>query len=269
MKKSYVNKNFELLFEKEENKSEKIDNQITNFINSKRNALERHILSYKMKKENVEELYIDYVFLFNKINELTSDISEEEEDQICYLINSLSSVKAICVNMNAYIIETEDGKIEFSKIDELFPLIADKNLEKCETRQGKCHNDSIIFGTKMLDSYNVNNQIVTGYIYYGSDKSKYIHTWNEFNMSGKNYVLDYTCNIIMNKDGYYLLRHIKEKDIISKINIEDILKDHLKIIQISKGKECIDYKTYLTCRDEIMKDLEKNNDIFEQSREEK
>ncbi len=36
--------------------------------------------------------------------------------------------------------------------------------------------------------------------------------------------------------------------------------------QIDNGEDYIDFKTYLTCRDEIMRDLQKNIDIFHDER---
>lgn len=64
--------------------------------------------------------------------------------------------------------------------------------------------------------------------------------------------------------GYYSLNHISE--IISRINCLDIETDEKVFYQIDNGDYNIDYKTYLTCRDEMMRDLQRNIDIFNKER---
>lgn len=59
----------------------------------------------------------------------------------------------------------------------------------------------------------------------------------------------------------YALNHIDK--IISRINCVDIANDEKIYEQIDNGDWHIDFKTYLTCRDEIMRDLQRNLDIFD------
>lgn len=99
-------------------------------------------------------------------------------------------------------------------------------------------------------SLNFPNEVVTGFIYGISDKVKYLHSWIEFNKDGNEYVIDYTMNVIMNKEGYYFIRQAEE---LSRISNQDILFD---------SKISINSKVYLVFRHEIMKELEKNSFLF-------
>ena len=74
-------------------------------------------------------------------------------------------------------------------------------------------------------------------------------------------LLDSTFNVIMNKEGYYLLRHVEP---ISKIDSKSITEDWYKYGELLYK---LDLKTYLTYRDEIINDLEKNKQLFQKAKE--
>lgn len=172
-------------------------------------------------------------------------------------------VKEVKENNGSIKIETTFGEIKFSEIERFFPdLDVDDDIKK-DSRTGECHRRAVEF-SKKLKNMGIENDVVTANRCITADKTKYLHSWIEFKINGQELVLDYTQNVVMNKEGYYALNHIDK--IISKINCADIINDEKIYKQIHNGDYYIDLKTYLTCRDEIMRDLQKNIDIFNEER---
>lgn len=101
-----------------------------------------------------------------------------------------------------------------------------------------------------------NSIVLTGYIVIG--KYKILHSVVEVNKDGKIEILDWTKNIIMNKEDYINLFDFK---VLTQIKIENILND-FEIL--NKFLPNFSLKTYLVFRDELMKDLEKNKFMLEE-----
>lgn len=127
-----------------------------------------------------------------------------------------------------------------------------------ENRHGNCHYKSI----KISKSLEMPNDLVTGYVYGISDKTKFLHSWVEFEVKGKELVIDYTLNIIMNKEGYYYLQHARP---LSRISNEDLVNDDEYIRKFNKLGH-FNIKEYLTFRDEIVNDFKKNQKLFDEER---
>ena len=98
---------------------------------------------------------------------------------------------------------------------------------------------------------------------YGiSDKEKNIHTWIEFEEGKNEYVIDYTFNVLMNKEGYYYLRKAEPLSIITskEMNSDRKLGIFDKDNEMANGKGIgISEKEYLLFRNEILNDLLKNS----------
>ena len=275
-----MNKNtYKLLFEEPEKESKQIDNLRYCFFRGKKHTKE----NIDKVKEDVKFLvdyekdYFYYKELDDLIQYLTSKMCQGRKQRYIKEIQDLDIVNNINeVKRNHYVINTIDGKISFCTIDGIVSE-KDKLLNSFEdeeelktyynkianfsTRVHKCHYLGI-YSSQMLEEYfNIKNYLVTGYTCFATEKSKYLHSWNEFEYNGEQYVLDSTLNVIMNKEGYYLLRHIEE--IVEKIESDKIISDYEKYGEIINK---LGIKVYVTSRDLIIKEIEKN---FNNSREER
>ena len=119
-----------------------------------------------------------------------------------------------------YEIETNEGIIDFSPIGynndisfSINPIITNnkevikeslkhgdwrihlKEISTIKTRIGKCHPFAIDTSRMLRDYFGIDNSVVTGYTIYSTEKSKYLHSWNEFTTKdGQELVLDSTFN---------------------------------------------------------------------------
>ena len=129
----------------------------------------------------------------------------------------------------------------------LFPDI------ETEKREGTCGEKSLDI-SRFLD---IPNEVVTGYCYGYTDQAIYLHSWVEIELNQKDYVIDGTLNAIINKDGYYYLRHVEPISRISSAVIESDI--HTYLFQLGQ----IVPQVYFVYRDEIVKDFKKNDFIFQ------
>ena len=155
------------------------------------------------------------------------------------------------------IIDTKEGVVKAKILSEVLPQLKeiDSKIQTSE-RLGNCHQGSLDICSILANPH----EIVTGYIYGPSDKAKYIHTWIECLIKEKECVIDYTMNAFMNKEGFYI---IKNPEPISRISGQDIKADAKKY---GSFLEKINIRQYLLYRDEIIKDLEKNGQFFDEDR---
>ena len=116
-----------------------------------------------------------------------------------------------------------------------------------EDRYGKCHCNSILLAKQLDDS-----KILTGYINVGN--YKVLHSVVVANKKGVLLVYDWTQNLIMPLDEY---RKIFNFVVIEEVGSKVMLNDLSKLYDISMTD-----KVYLTFRDEIINDLGKNEEIF-------
>lgn len=178
-------------------------------------------------------------------------------------LNELKNLKDYVVNIKVeenekfnlpeVTIETTKGVIRAIQFSSLAPEV--KNLFpfiESDKRFGNCYD----FAYNISLNLGVPNQIVTGYIYGYSDKSKFLHSWVESTINDEEYVIDGTLNAIINKEGYYLMQHAKP---ITKID-DSVLKSDIK--NYVNEMQSIPLEVYYVFRDEIVNDLEKNQSIL-------
>lgn len=250
----FLAKSFKELYIDPEDRSEQWDNKVfeLGFL-GKVEELDEHINS-------ADELYFEERQIYTAINKFTlKTVSEKEKNRLFNLLREEEFIKEINIIDSNVLIETKDTKIIASKLSGMIPTLEkeDKDIET-ENRKGNCHKRSIMISK----SLGVPNEVVTGYIFGCSDKAKYLHSWVEFNFKGRDVVIDYNLNILMNKDGYYYMQHAIP---ISRISDKNIKEDN-EIIQKFGKIGHFNLKEYLVFRDEIMKDFEKNKRIFEEER---
>ena len=125
---------------------------------------------------------------------------------------------------------------------------------KSNKRYHKCHERALQMGHQLKGSY-----IVTGFITQINERK--IHSIVEITENDITYIYDWSTNLRMEKENYYKLMKFEEIQRIESNTVEQELK-------LMSNIELPSIKTYLTCRDEIIADLEKNMDIFSEEDQE-
>ena len=163
------------------------------------------------------------------------------------------------------------GKITFNKetlqyeykdndlvitFDKLSNCLDDKDLINELTsskRYGNCHNKAMSISPSIEGS-----KIVTGYITIGN--KKVLHSVIEYEQDGKNIILDWTRNLVINKEQYERLTKFVE---LSSFEGRKVIDD----IEIIFKDLNIGVKTYVVFRDELIKDMQRNPHIFQPTEE--
>ena len=262
--KTKINRNYYLLFIKPEIRVRRIasltDKMRIQFRYKQKISAIATLLRLKfIEKVKLSRLLTETEMYFS-IGRLTSNISKEKHN---YILNNLLRFKLVDdIQENNGVISFKTipyGEIRFSTIKNFFPdLEEDLRLNSFKRRSRNCHEDSCIYAKK-LKQIGIENDVVTANRLIFTDVGRSLHSWNEFSINGKDHVLDFTQNFVMNKEGYYAFNRIDE--ILGRVSCNDIDRD-LKILTNISDSD-IDYKTYLTSRDEIMKDLERNLKFFD------
>ena len=247
-------KNYNELFNTRFKTSQKIDEKFAELFNT--SSLKEGI-KY-LKQVGATELDMDNYNIKYRISEWTKD-SLSNKEKIAFLnelrdlgdyILDIKVEKNEKFNLPEVKIETTKGiiqAIQFSsvapEVKNLFPFI------ESDKRFGNCYD----FAYNISLNLGVPNQIVTGYIYGYSDKSKFLHSWVESTINDEEYVIDGTLNAMINKDGYYLMQHAKPITKISDSVLKSDIKNHLDVMQT------IPLEVYYVFRNEIVNDLKRNN----------
>ena len=111
--------------------------------------------------------------------------------------------------------------IRFIKLTDFIPSLDENVKERLQSgkRSGHCHWDSI----HLAEHLEMPNRVVSGYCTMQSKKMPYPHTWVELEHQGKEWVLDFTMNEVMNKEGYYKLYNPQNTVVIDNATlIEDL-----------------------------------------------
>lgn len=278
MEKDSINNNMHFLFEKPEEEAREINKKIQ--------ALMRTCTDIEKIKQiiardygNGEEFFED-TYLNDLIVYLTSKEYEGKEklllDEMKILLNVNNTEE---LGNGIYKIERKDGDIVFRTVNSFLEhnlpkekFETDKDLIKyvdtvqdLAKRTSKCHSLALDVAAILMHYFRINATVVTGYNSYYVPNNRYLHSWLELESFGKPYVLDSTSNFVMNKEAYYMLRKVQENEILSKISADQVLEDGKKYFNILNE---LDLKTYLTARDELVRDLEKNKHLFENKDEE-
>ena len=223
---------------------------------------------YLLKENNKTELlyniltasnlYIEEYTICSFIHNFTKNfyLDFDEKQFLTSLTNRSHYIKDVKINNSTLNIETINGTINVGILSDLIPTFEKEYPDiKTDNRLGKCHEKSIEISKKLGKK----NNVVTGYCYGISDKSKYLHSWIETSINKKQVVIDYTQNAIINKKGYYMLNHATP---LCRIADKDIISDQYFLNKLSKVIP-LSNKEYLVFRNEIMSDLKKSNISFD------
>lgn len=273
-KSSEINQNYEFLFEDPEKKSLDIGKEVNDLMKQGIYIDDlKQILADKYGEE-----FFEYSYLNSLIHQLTDKDCEYSKEDVLEAILSIDSVvdDVYSFGNESYLIKTKKGSISFTTIDK---FVEDKldgkpkaqyldeycdETSSSETRKNGCHVLSMNAARIFSVCLGIESDVVTGYADYFVPQNSYTHSWNEFEDEGQTKVMDSTMNVVMNKEGYYLLSHIDENRILSKVSAKNLMEDDRKYGEIINR---MDLKTYLTARDEIIRDLDRNSHIFNKSDE--
>lgn len=201
----------------------------------------------KLDKDNYEITY--------KINEYTKETTSPETKQ--KLISSLKRLTNYIISADIIynekkkkeeiVIVTTNGEIRVIEFSSLAPSIK-TDLPQITTsdRNGKCFDLAYEINRRL----GLPHTIVTGFIYGYTDKSRYLHSWIELTYKGEEYVIDGTLNAMINKDGYYMIKHAQPITKLKDDVIQSDLDNHLEKLQ------GLPFEIYLVYRDEIINGLD-------------
>ena len=136
----------------------------------------------------------------------------------------------------------------YEKLSDYIKSIKYLNELKSYKRYGKCHDRSIELAVSIKNSF-----LLTGYTSY--EDIDILHTVVECEKDGKTKIIDYTKNLIMDKEEYIGLTNFR---VIQRTSREDYLKDRKVINKFLPNLSTV---AYLCFRDEIIKEL-KNKKIL-------
>lgn len=248
----YRYRNFDLLF----NIPEKVSNEWYLKVYELAEKGDAEGVANLFKQAN--ELYLAEYHIYNTIQQLTNndaigDIRERLLKQLkaCQIVKKIKTYKDGTI---VIVTEKDMPDIVVTRLSDFIPdLKKDNNLGNWD-RQGQCHTQSKEISLRL----DFPNEVVTGYFHAMSDKARFLHSWVEFSKDGKDYVIDYTMNAVMNKKGYYFIRHVQE---LCRISDTDILSD----IDLFSHLRGLNIKEYMVFRHEMARELEKNAPIFKKA----
>lgn len=166
------------------------------------------------KEESIDTLIKKYT--------LSSTSQKDLDDYINEVTKNFKDLK-IEQTKHGYSVQLDDKEIRFIKATKMFPMLLNFiPSAESERRRGKCHWLSVRLSLLMSLS-GIKNELVSGYIYEIIEDAPYSHTWVEFeDDSGKAVVADLTMGAIINKDGYYAIKHPTN---LSRISQQDVVRE--------------------------------------------
>ena len=203
--------------------------------------------------DETEKQKLDYYFVYYVMNFYTTHSHDRTIRRLLHLKYSKKNEVLNYVNYDKknklFFIMVDNERFDFDLLSKhISSFKAKKELNNMKKRGGKCHTRSIGAATIIKDS-----AIMTGYMTV--DDMKVLHSIIlKKNDDGTILALDWNQNIIMSYDQYKKLFNFQE---IKEIPGSYVLPDLKKTYGLS-----IDSKAYLTFRDEIMKDLSKNEAVL-------
>lgn len=262
-----INRNYNTLFIDNENKQEELDNRIRDAINTR----DWYTMTKLLEENPNMKLLISEDNLIYLLEKYTLENTESQREEILEQLSQNAMVEKINIaNDFGFNVTLKDKTILIAiKATKQIPILMKDDKILTEERYGVCHQ-----AAKGYISGFGKSKLVTGYLCGLSDKTRFLHSWIEFENDTIEWVFDYTMNALINKDAYYKINHVT---IVNEISEEEIYKDKRRKFQDSlkfviNGEEHeFDDKTYLTCDKEIKREFKQKNpaiysEIFEEER---
>ena len=239
-KKEFLNK-----YEKANRESQKWDMTYQQLSKS------NDVMAFVKHMQTAKEFYFDDAYICGIIKKFTyADTPEEKKISLIHTYLTNNTIASVSQEgLTTIFVKPDNTRIEFRTLTEQMPNLRAKEELESQGRMERCHQ-----GCLNLSEFEFNfpHDVVTGYTHGISDKSEYLHTWIETVDDGKEVVIDYTMNAIINKDAYYKFMHIIP---LARISGENVKTD-MPLIFKSKKFRNIDNRMYLLFRDEIMAEIE-------------
>ena len=201
-----------------------------------------------------EMLEILYSFDVDRLNKLTSSKLNCDGtlifDAICNMFDTSTSKKLLNSEFKKLEDIEEVSQCDFARNNlSLNFKNVDINVKKITKNTDNFNNIyEIIQLSKQLKEP---NKIVIGYLTEELDTIQKLHFWIEYTKNSETYVIDYINNIVINKEGYYLLNQPK---IINEINSDQLNNDTVTLLnELFK----LEYDEILCFYQEFEKDLKK------------
>lgn len=172
-----------------------------------------------------------------------------DDKEIKYVIKHTDVFKK---SKNGFIASRNGLEYSFALLDNFFDDELREEL-RSDNRRGKCVQTSV----SMAYNFDQESKVVIGYL--NSDEERIIHVIFVDCSQDVEIAYDYTKNVVMKKDDYIELNNY---EVINEISGDDIRED-MKII---RSIDHFSSKLYLCFRDEIMRDLKKNEKVFKLSK---
>ena len=181
-----------------------------------------NFISVKLfEKINQTPLDWDSIWVFTPISNFTLN---NDANKFEYNLNQAKYVGVIKSfekkKLGYKLIAQDDTQIRFLKLIDFVPQMDEsiKQELQSEDRLGHCHWRSINLSRKLQAP----NMVVSGFCSVYSKKMLFSHSWIELEHQGKEWVLDYTMGVAMNKEGYYKLLNPQN---VVKIDNKTLVKD--------------------------------------------
>ncbi len=153
-----------------------------------------------------------------------------------------------------YMLKTKDlGYITFDLLSNAISNGEVKERLLSTARYGNCHYD-VHMVARALDDKDKASAYIVGGKFKVNDKDYFYHSWVE--IDEKNLVIDFSHNIVMNRDDYYKLFEIVPISKTSVLEMEDI-------VQMTNDLDFNFHPIYLNYfGSELMRDLKKNEKML-------
>ena len=215
-------------------------------------------MSRIIQNNGINENTFNNIFESDKFK-LRSDCRSNKES-LLYMIESFTTlddneakelIKAFPIfgfKNNSFYASNDGLTYSFNRLDQISNFYSKQELLSKE-RYGHCCDKSM----ELVNSLAEDCKILVGYNHY--TEKKLVHAVVELITSSGPIIIDYTKNLVMKKKEYFDLTEFELINTVTKQN----LKQDLPILAET---EFIPIKMYLIYRDELIKDLKKNDKIL-------
>lgn len=190
--------------------------------------------TYDLVESRNINLYFDSHILNDWISKFT--YADCDLEKVKNILSSLvkdhpEEFKSLEIDKNKIILETSFTRIFAAKLSSCFPILKEllPNMDT-KKRRGECHNYVCDIAKYIEIPFPA--KVASGYIKPFSSADKCLHTWIEIKDKGKEYVLDASKNLMMNKKGYYFINNISSP--VYKIPPKTVGKEEDLIIDMER-----------------------------------
>lgn len=231
--------------------------------------MEKHQdVEQRLFSEGAKEVYTDEARIYYALQRY-SDASVpdyDKETELAYLIKHNIIKDYIKAKSTLHIFRKDGSVLKFKPMTKAIPALGAMfpELDYIEGRSGCCHGGSINLAIAMTEAC----KIKTAPVHLATDNKKCYHSWIDMG----DYVLDFTMNGVINKEGYEKLYHSEApiSEIPNKKIKEDIeyladetVADYFFRDRITKSKNNHFLKFYLMTNGMISYDLDRNSFLYE------